>query len=50
MLESKAKEVAEDGGLAKESFSASNSYRLSLRRKTRIGQITPADSEKIYPR
>ncbi|POM78460.1 hypothetical protein PHPALM_4006 [Phytophthora palmivora] len=38
MLESKANEVAEDAGTP---------YRFSLRRKTRIGQITPADSEQV---
>ncbi|OWZ13851.1 hypothetical protein PHMEG_00012757 [Phytophthora megakarya] len=55
MLETKAKEVAEDAGIPVGSFSASYSrkkrflakYCMSLRRKTRIGQITPADSAEV---
>ncbi|POM68454.1 LOW QUALITY PROTEIN: hypothetical protein PHPALM_15386 [Phytophthora palmivora] len=55
MLECRAKEVAEDAGVPTDSFAASSSWRkrfldkycLALRRKTRIGQNTPADSDQI---
>ncbi|POM74881.1 Hypothetical protein PHPALM_8087 [Phytophthora palmivora] len=55
MLECRAKEVAEDARVPTDSFAASSSWRkrfldkycLALRRKTRIGQNTPADSDQI---
>ncbi|POM71747.1 Hypothetical protein PHPALM_11642 [Phytophthora palmivora] len=55
MLECRAKEVAENAGVPADSFAASSSWRkrfldkycLALRRKSRIGQNIPADSDQI---
>ncbi|RLN96104.1 hypothetical protein BBJ28_00021979 [Nothophytophthora sp. Chile5] len=55
MLTFKAQEMAIASGIEAEEFSASSSwkkrflatFRLSLGRKTRIGQIAPSDAEKV---